>query len=107
MDITTLKDIPPWDWPEDAARTILEVLQDNQAGDSDRLIAAELAGDFTVINDELVDALLSVLRSGEESEELRGLAAISLGPVLDHADTNGFEDPDDAPITEHTFHRIQ
>jgi hypothetical protein len=101
-----LKDIPPWDWPQDAAKVFLDILRDDQAREADRLVAVELAGDFTVINDELVDALLSILRSGNASEELRGLAAISLGPVLEHADMDGFEDPDDVPITEETFHRI-
>lgn len=107
MDLKTLKDIPPWDWPEGAAKMFLEILRDGQARESDRLVAAELAGDFTVVNDELVDALLSILPSPDESAELRGQAAISLGPVLEHADTDEFEDPDDVPITEQTFHRIR
>jgi hypothetical protein len=51
--------------------------------------------------------LLSILLSNEESEQLRGMAAISLGPVLEHADTDGFDDPDDVPISKKTFHRIQ
>ena len=102
-----LKDIPPWDWPAGAAKMFLETLRDRQASEADRLVAAELAGDFTVINDALAEALLSVLRSGDESPELRAQAAISLGPVLDHADVDGFEDPEDVPITEQTFHKIQ
>jgi hypothetical protein len=53
------------------------------------------------------DALLSFLCNGDQPEEIRGRAAISLGPVLEHADTEGFEDADDLPITERTFHRIQ
>lgn len=64
-------------------------------------------GDMNMINDELVDALLSILRRGDESEKLRGRAVISLGPVLEHADMHGFEDADDVLIAEHTFHRIQ
>jgi hypothetical protein len=107
MDLKTLKDTPPWDWPEGAGRMFLDLLRDDKAPESDRLLAAELAGDFTVINDELVDALLSILRSGVESETLRGKAAISLGPVLEHADTQRFEDLDEVPITERTFHTIQ
>ncbi len=86
---------------------LLAVLADDRADTSDRILAAELAGDFTVINDNLVDALLSVLQRGEQSDELRGKAAISLGPVLEHADTDGFDYPDDVPITEATFDRIQ
>ena len=107
MDLKTLKDTPPWDWPEGAGKMFLEILRDDQADESDRLLAAELAGDFTVINDDLVDALLSILLSGVESEELRCKAVISLGPALEHAETDGFEDPSDVPLTEQTFHMIQ
>jgi hypothetical protein len=107
MDLRTLRDTPPWDWPEGARKTLLDILRDDRPRKSDLLLATELAGDFTVINDQLVDALLSLLRSGDKPEEVRGRAAISLGPVLEHADTEGFEDTDDLPITERTFHRIQ
>lgn len=107
MDLKTLQDTPPWDWPEGAGRIFLDILRDGQAAESDRLVAAELAGEFIVINDELVGALLAILRSGAESEELRGQAAISLGPVIEHADTQGFEDPGKVPISERTFHTIQ
>jgi hypothetical protein len=97
---------PPWDWPSDAGRIFHKILTDSKASESDRLIAAELAGDFTVINDALSDALLGIVSAGEP-EALRAAAAISLGPVLEHSDTFEFDDPDDCPITEHTFHRIQ
>ncbi len=107
MDLKTLGETPPWDWPEGASETLFAILADERADASDRMLAAELAGDFTVINDNLAGALLSILQSGEESDELRGKAAISLGPVLEHADIDGFEDPDDVPISEGTFRRIQ
>lgn len=107
MDLRSLKDIPPWDWPADAGAMFLDILRDDQAAESDRLVAAELAGDLTVINEELVDALLSVLRSGAKSEKLRLKAAISLGPVLEQAATDGFEDGACVPITERTFDIIQ
>ena len=107
MNLRTLKDTPPWDWPEGTGKTLLDILRDDRPSESDLLLATELAGDFTVINDELVDALLSILRSGDRPEEVRGRAAISLGPVLEHADTEAFEDADDLPIAERTFHRIQ
>ena len=54
--------IPPWDWPGDAGKKFHEVLIDRQANETDRLIAAELAGDLTVINDELADALTAIIR---------------------------------------------
>jgi hypothetical protein len=106
MDLKTLVDTPPWDWPRDAGRTFQKILIDRRANESDRLVAAELAGDLTVINDDLAHTLLTVVCSADEPDQLRARAAISLGPVLEQADTDGFEDPDDVPITEHTFRNI-
>ena len=107
MNLKILKETPAWQWPEDAARMLFEILSDDRADESDRLLAAELAGDSTVINSELADALLSILRSDDEPTKLRAKAAIALGPVLELEDLDGFEDPDDVPITERTFQRIQ
>jgi hypothetical protein len=107
MDLKTLMDIPPWEWPEDADKMFLGILGDDQADESDRLLAAELAGDFTVIDDELAEALLSMIRSSDETEELRGKASISLGPALEHADTMGFEDADDILLSEEVFLEVQ
>ena len=107
MDVKTLNDTPPWEWPEEAGTTILGVLTDEHAQDSDRVLAAELAGDGVVVNDELANALLAILGNPVDPEELRGTAAISLGPALEHADTFGFEDPDDLLISEAAFLRIQ
>jgi len=45
MNIKTLKDIPPWQWPKTAGNMFLDVLHEDQADASDRLLAAELAGD--------------------------------------------------------------
>jgi hypothetical protein len=107
VDLKTLIDTPPWDWPSDAGKMFQEILNDSRAQVSDRLIAAELAGGSTVINDDLADALMAILRDAEEPEKLRASAAISLGAVLELADTDGFEDPDDVPISERTFLNIQ
>ncbi|HEX8802139.1 MAG TPA: hypothetical protein VF772_26185, partial [Terriglobales bacterium] len=107
MDLKTLQDTPPWDWPRDAGKKFQKILIDHEANETDRLIAAELAGDLTVINDQLADALMAVIRRPDEPEQLRAAAAIALGPVLEQADIDGFEDPDDVPITQRTFHNIQ
>jgi len=71
MDLKTLLDTPPWDWPKDAGRMFRKILINQRADESDRLVAAELAGDFTVINDDLADALLAVVGSADEPEQLR------------------------------------
>jgi len=102
-----LKDTPPWEWPEGTAEKLLRVLRDERAAEPDRLLATEMASDFTVVNDELVEALLAILRNSEESKEVRARAAISLGPILEFADTEGFDDPDHVPISERHFQRIQ
>jgi len=107
MDLKILKDLPPWEWPEDAAKTFLDILRDPQASEADRRLAAELGGDFTVINDALADALLSIVSGSDQSEELRSQAAISLGPALEQVEIEGFDFPDDVPISEPTFERIR
>ena len=107
MDLKALLDTPPWDWPRDAGRMFWRILLDPRPDESDRLVAAELAGDFTVINDDLADALLTVAGNSGEPEQLRARAALSLGPVLEQAETDEFEDPDDVPISEQTFRNLQ
>jgi hypothetical protein len=108
MDLQILLDTPPWEWPEDARKTFLKVLKDQRASESDRLIAADLAGDYVVFNDELADALLAIVSGANEPEELRAKAAISFGPALETVDIGGFDDPDDLPpITESMFRKIQ
>ena len=107
MDLKILKDKPPWEWPEGTDKMLLEIFSDDQRDESDRMLAAELGGDYTVINDELADALLSIVLNSEESEVLRARAVISLGPALETVYIDGFEDPEDEPISEETFHGIQ
>lgn len=107
MKIKDLKDKPPWQWPKNASKIILGILRDDQADASDRLLAAELGGDYVVVNDDLVEALLSILCNPHEPDHLRGRAAISLGPALESADTDDFEDPDDVLITEPVFLKIR
>jgi HEAT repeats len=58
------------------------------------------------MNDKLAHAFLDIVADAHEPENLRGQAVISLGPALEQADTDGFEDPD-VPITEKTFAKIQ
>ena len=49
IDLTTLKDTPSWEWPEETAATLLDILRGDRSSASDLLLAAELAGDVTVI----------------------------------------------------------
>jgi hypothetical protein len=107
VDLKTMQATAPWEWPESAGRTLLEVLRDKRAKASDRLAAVEMAGETVVINDELADVLLSIVSSGDQPESLRARAAISLGPALEEAELDGFEDPDDVPISQGMFEIIQ
>ncbi len=106
-DLKVLLDTPPWDWPSDAAETFQQILTDKQAKEADRLIAVELAGDYTVINDTLAVTLLNVIGSADQSTEMRARAAISLGSALEGADEDGFDEPDDVPISESMASKIQ
>jgi uncharacterized protein (UPF0147 family) len=107
MNLHDLKIAPPWEWSADAGSRLLATLLDEQATETDRHLAAELAGELVVMNDELAAALIKVLENAREPEEIRARAAISVGPVLEQVDTDGFEDTGGLPISEATFHRIQ
>ena len=107
MDVKVLWEIPSWEWPEDGPDVVLAALGDTELPEADRLLAAELAGDYAVINDELAQALLKVFQDDAQSDELRATAAIAFGPALESADTADLMDPEDAPISEGMFRRIQ
>jgi len=106
MVIKKLYDMPPWDWPEDADKIILGILRDENAEASDRLLAAELGGDAVVINDELAEALLTIVGNKNETDEIRSTAVIALGPALEMADIQGLDDEDDILISENFFQSI-
>ncbi len=101
-----LNEFPPWEWPEDAGEILLSILRDAKAVAAERLLAAELAGDCVVINDEIAAKLLSIVEDDAESDEMRARAAISLGPALEHGEVYEFDDPDDFVISEIMFERI-
>ena len=63
-----LLDVLPWDWPQDAATRFHQALTDKSVSDSDRLVAAELAGDLVVMNDSLAVALLGIAGSATARE---------------------------------------
>ncbi len=108
MDLKTLQLNPPWDWPEDAGAICLGILRDKAAELSDRMLAAEFAGNPAAVNDELVETLLAVAGDAGEPDQLRGIAAISLGPVLDEMDADAFDDDfDPAPISVPVFQKIK
>ncbi|MDP2955377.1 MAG: hypothetical protein Q8N53_03065 [Longimicrobiales bacterium] len=107
MNLDMLAGTPPWDWPEDAGEQILEALQDPGVSETDRLLATELAGNQVVLDDVLAEALLRILTDPGEPEALRARAAISLGPALEEAFLEGFEDPEITSITEPLFRRAR
>lgn len=106
MNLKQLERTPPWDWPDSAGALLIRVLLDRAQPLDDRLVAAQLAGDCTVVNDDIADGLLSILESSEEPETLRSKAAISLGPALELVDTMGPDDPD-SPMTTTKFDYVQ
>jgi tetratricopeptide (TPR) repeat protein len=105
-DLTRLQDTAPWEWPADARDLLLGVLRQPGADEAQRRLAAELASAFVVLDDEVAETLLAVTSASHESEIVRGQAALSLGPALEHADVEGFEDPDDIVISERTFRSV-
>jgi hypothetical protein len=108
VDLDILVDTPPWEWPANTGEFLVTTLRDQRIATSRRTIAAQLAGDLVVMNDEIATLLAAIVRSQDEPEELRAKAAISLGPVLEETDIEGFDDPISEPsIEEKTFDLIQ
>ena len=107
MDLNTLYDMAAWEWPDDAGKLIYKVLTNREAAPDDRIMAAELAGEQVVMDDRMAGELLAILRNNEESEELREMTAVSLGPVLDFAFTMEFDDPDEIVVTEKTYNELR
>ncbi len=103
MNLKRLSNIPPWDWPENAATTVLETLSNPRASKGDRSLAVDLAGEYVILSETIVDALLNIVSSNEESGELRAKAAIALGPGLEDAATGDYDDPDDPPALSEPF----
>lgn len=85
MDLRALKESPPRDWPVDIRKNLLDILRDDHASETDLLLAAELAGVSSIMNDALKDALRSILQNSSKSERVRSRAAISLRPVIESA----------------------
>ncbi len=107
MNLKILQETPPWDWPKDAGKIFKKTLLDPGAAESERLAAAELAGEMVAINDELAAALLTTIANSKDPEALRAQAAISLGPVLEQGSVTEFDDPEEVPISEEMFHQVQ
>jgi hypothetical protein len=107
MDIRLLAEVEPWEWPGDAGATLLRALTDEETAADERLLAAELAGDTTVINDEMAAALLAIAGRSDAPDDLRCQAAISLGPSLEYEDTVDREFDDDELLSEDVIREIQ
>ena len=107
MTLKELENTAPWEWPRGTAQKLLEALRDPASSAADRLIAVELAGSLTVMSDDMAEALLATVNNGDQPEEVRARAAISLGPALESADTEIADIGWDAPISESEFDRIR
>ena len=107
MYLTRLKNMDPWEWPEDAGAVFLQTVLDPNASLEDRMLAAELGADPVAINDELAQAFLQVAMNADEPEELRRRSLAALGPALELADLEGFDFLDDSPITQDVFQSVQ
>lgn len=108
MNLKKLKNIPPWDWPAGASTLVIDTLTNRTASNANRLLAADLAGEYSILSEEIAAALLTVVESKDESPELRSLAAIALGPGLEDSYMGDYEDPEASPtLSESSVKKIQ
>ena len=106
-NLETLAGTAPWQWPDSARTVLLDVLRNPGAPPSDRALAAELLGHVVVMDDQVAHVLLATVEDSGAHDALRAKAAISLGPILEQADVDGFDDPDMVPISQKTSREIQ
>lgn len=107
MDLSSLKNTPPWEWPADAVVTLRSVILNRGAPVSDRIVAASLAGDVTIVDDELAALLLGIVGALDEPNDLRGAAAIALGPALEMMDEWEPDDLDDPVLSSETIVEVK
>lgn len=110
-ELQQIYNTPPWEWPETVTTLFLNALQDPHVDEADRLLAAEMAGDFVAIKDDLAKALLDIVEDNRESIELRSKAVISFGVALDYIyfDMDEFAEVDeynDFAVSEQMYQRI-
>jgi hypothetical protein len=108
MDIQSLEVLPPWEWPDEARDAVLSALLNGDADLEDRLSAVSLAGDLSILDDELALAIVAILKDGTVDPKIRARAAIALGPALENADLMGFDDDfDEGAVSEDIITSIQ
>lgn len=107
MTLGELTNTPAWEWPEGADDFLLGVLRSNKTTAGDRLVAAELAGDYAVVNDDIARTLLAIAGDRNAEPELRSTAAISLGPALEDADMMDGDSDEDSVISEDVFDALR
>lgn len=112
--MVNLKDMlneAPFSWPKGLDKEILRVLRDRNAPEDDRQAAAQLAGDYVVVNEQLLKTLIQILTDATESLELRQHAASAFGPALETMDLYDpeLDDPEleELPCTMDTFEKIK
>lgn len=110
MDLEQLYNTAPWEWPEGTDRFLLSFLDDTTADIENRLLAADMAGDYVVINNELALALIGIACNSAEAEPLRCEAVLSLGLALENGDLLGFEEEyeeEQQLLSKDVFEKIQ
>ncbi len=107
MDLKKLMDTPPWELDDDATEKVLAVLKDKHADESDRRMAVSLAGEITVVDDDVAYALLALARDNDESDSLRAAAVIALGPLLEYVVEMDLIEEEDDTISRETFNALR
>lgn len=108
MHLHKLSDLPIEDWPSNAPDLLHMALQDPDNDLTLRVMAAEMAGNLSVLDDDLAQALLGILRDAAQPEALRGTAAIALGPILEDLDMGFYDNtPETPPVSAETAQEIR
>ncbi len=106
MSINTLQNIPIWEWPETARDEILGILRNRGAPAEERMLAIELAYEAVTDSNEGIAVLAGIVADGTESEEMRGKAALAIGPALETAHSEG-RGEEGISVSESAYRKVQ
>jgi uncharacterized protein (UPF0147 family) len=108
LTLEHLTQLAPWEWPPNTAEVLAVILNDPGRTAADKALAADLAGELPSMDDTMAEVLLDITGDAAQPDGVRRNAAISLGPVLEMTDIEGFDDVlSEPPILKETFERIQ
>lgn len=103
MNFKELVKMPQWDWPDNAGEIILKVVRNHREAIEERTIAIVLACSSSIVTDDIVREILSIIENPQEAEVIRSTAVSSLGPVLEFVSMEDMAEMQELSVSKDTI----